>query len=443
MTGSVGSGHRISRRNLLAGGAGAVAAATLPAGAATAADDGPRLGAAHASIWVRTLYDVVMAEGLTPPNAARVYYYATLAMYEAALPGSDVLQTMAGQLPGLARGPRPGGQVDPPTALAVALVTVVKGLLPAAKATSVALLDNRLAEVVALRTGDAPRRQVTQAMTFGQAVASHLLTWMRTDGYAVASTTPYTPPVGPDKWRSTPPNFGTAIEPYWHLVRPAALTTADEVVPAPHIPFSADPGSPFRAQAMATYEQSFVNTPDQVAIARFWTDNPVFSGLPAGHWLLLVSQLAQEPLRLRLDRTLEVMLRLGAALHDAFVNCWTWKYRFNLIRPVTYIRDHVDPAWNTLVNTPQFPEYTSGHSVGSGAADVVLTRLLGVFPFVDSTGVSRNLAPRSFASITAAAEEAAMSRLFGGIHYPMAITNGLAQGRTLGQLHLRRLRTRA
>ncbi len=95
--------------------------------------------------------------------------------------------------------------------------------------------------------------------------------------------------------------------------------------------------------------------------------NPSFSGLPAGHWLHLAVQAAEQH-GLGLDVTVEALARTGVALHDAFVNCWTWKYRYNLVRPVTYVRQHVDPSWTTWVNTPQFPEHTSGHSVGSRAA---------------------------------------------------------------------------
>ena len=125
-------------------------------------------------------------------------------------------------------------------------------------------------------------------------------------------------------------------------------------------------------------------------------------------------------------------MRLGVALHDAFLCCWTWKYRYQLIRPVSYVRDHIDPDWNTLVNTPQFPEYTSGHSVGSGAAGLVLTSLLGTFGFTDATGLSRNLPARAFTSFDHAVEEAAVSRLYGGIHYPMGIEHGIEQGRGSG-----------
>jgi hypothetical protein len=400
------------------------------------------LSAGHASDWVRTLYGVVMNEAMTPPAAARFYYYTSLTMYETVRPAMPGFRSLAGQVPDLDRVHRPTGPFDAPLAMSAAVSTVALALVPMATADSIARIDEHHRSVVADRSPGLRRRIVERSLEHGARVGAQLVAWMADDGYASTSM-PYDPPVGPDKWRSTPPNFGTAIEPYWHLVRPALLTSADEVVPRPHVPFSIERGSAFHDQAMATYDQSAINTADQIAIARFWTDNPRLSGLPSGHWFLLLAQVVDTPLALGLDRALEAFVRLGVALHDAFLNCWTWKYRLNLIRPVTYIRDHVDPAWNTVVNTPQFPEYTSGHSVSSGAAEVVLTELLGSFPFVDSTGVSRGLAERQFASFTHAADEAAISRLYGGIHYPMGIDNGLAQGREIGRLVNARLRTRS
>lgn len=127
------------------------------------------------------------------------------------------------------------------------------------------------------------------------------------------------------------------------------------------------------------------------------------------------------------------------ATSDAFVSCWNTKYRYNLLRPITYIQRFIDAGWNQPMltdplMTPPFPEYTSGHSVQTAAAAHVLTQLLGEgFAFVDDTHAARGYAPRSFNSFLEAAEEAAMSRLYGGIHFRAAIEHGLAQGACVGQ----------
>jgi hypothetical protein len=154
---------------------------------------------------------------------------------------------------------------------------------------------------------------------------------------------------------------------------------------------------------------------------------------------------AAEQRGLALDATVEALARTSIALHDAFLNCWTWKYRYNLLRPVTYVRRHIDPAWSTWVNTPQFPEHTSGHSVASRAAAAVLTDLLGRFAFDDTTlattvGVTRRT--RRWVDFTDAADTAAQSRLYGGIHFPHGIDAGKSQGEEVGALVIARLRTR-
>lgn len=445
-----GSSRRdaLSRRTFIAGSAATIVGLANGPTVLAATDKGPHssirsMSPDIATSWIRTLYDVVMVEGLTPPAAARFYHYAATSMYETAVPHMPGFRSLAGQLAGLGRARRAPGHVDMPIAISVAVSTVALGLLPKAQTVSTTKIDERHQAILTHRSAAVGNeRIVSRSVEYGEREASRLLEWMNADGYAEASTTPYTPPIGPDKWRSTPPNFGTAIEPYWHLVRPAILTSADEVEPLAPTPFSTEPGSAFHEQAMITYRQSSANTAEQIAIARFWTDNPRLSGLPSGHWFLLLAQLSDETLGIGLDQTLEGFARLGVALHDAFLNCWTWKYRYNLIRPVTYIRDHVDANWVTLVNTPQFPEYTSGHSVSSGAADVVLTSMFGRFPFIDTTAVGRGLGERAFTSFTHAADEAATSRIYGGIHYPMGIDNGLTQGRAIGQLIDARLHTR-
>ena len=144
----------------------------------------------------------------------------------------------------------------------------------------------------------------------------------------------------------------------------------------------------------------------------------------------------------RLDGAVDVLAVTGIALHEAFLNCWTWKYHYQLLRPVTYINRYIDRTWLSYVNTPQFPEHTSGHSVASPAAAAVLTDRLGAFRFTDHSHAPRGHAPRTFTSFTHAAEEAAQSRLYGGIHFPHAIDAGLDQGAQIGALVLRRVRTR-
>lgn len=446
----------VGRRGLLVAGMGA--AAGVAVGAAPAAAGPGTAATASADVahqWVRAAYRAVLLENLTPPTAARAYAHLSVAMYQAAVVGMPHHASLEGRLNGLSPTAAPAvrhrGDLDWAAAVSTAAHDVLSATLPHRSPLTAAVLADTHAEVLrGRRAAGAPAARLLASSTHGRSVAARLLAWQRTDGHAEASARPYTPPSGhPWLWESTPPNYRPAIEPYCADVRPMVLRSTDEVEAEPHVPFSDVPGSAFHAQAMAVVEQSRANSDPEREIARFWTDNPGSftpplgspTGLPAGHWMMIASQTTQQ-LGLRLDRTLEAMVRLGVVTNDAFLACWTEKYRSNLLRPITYVQRYVDPTWTSFVNTPQFPEHTSGHSVSSAAASVVLTDLLGSFAFTDDSHDVRGYPARQFSSFEDAALEAAGSRLFGGIHYPRAIEAGLAQGREIGAVVVDRLRTR-
>jgi hypothetical protein len=134
--------------------------------------------------------------------------------------------------------------------------------------------------------------------------------------------------------------------------------------------------------------------------------------------------------------------RTAIALADGFISSWDEKYRSAVIRPETVINKYLDEKWEPLLQTPPFPEYTSGHSVISSAASVVLTEQFGdSFAFTDSSELEYGLPVRAFPSFDSAANEASISRLYGGIHFRRAIEQGQLQGRKVGAHVLARLFT--
>jgi hypothetical protein len=203
-------------------------------------------------------------------------------------------------------------------------------------------------------------------------------------------------------------------------------------------PYSEDPASLWVAEAKEVQDTVNDLTPEQEAIAVFWADDPGETSTPPGHSVSIATQLLRTH-DADLLTAAELYARLGIAVADAFLACWHTKYTVNLVRPITTIQQLLDPAWGgplrpLPVSTPPFPEYPSGHSVQSGAAAAVLTSAFGAATaFTDTTHVDRGLPARSFPSFDAAAEEAAISRLYGGIHFRPAIVDGLAQGRCVGQ----------
>jgi membrane-associated phospholipid phosphatase len=179
-----------------------------------------------------------------------------------------------------------------------------------------------------------------------------------------------------------------------------------------------------------------------VAIAFYWADNAGESGTPVGHWISIASQMVSER-HMTLEDAARLMVLTAAAQADAFIASWGYKYQYNFIRPRTYIRRLIDSTWEPLIPTPPFPEYPSGHSTQSAAAAAVLTALVGDdVAFEDSTSVSIGHAVRQFASFNAASQEAGMSRIYGGIHFPSGNTSGRALGECVGAKVMDRARVR-
>jgi hypothetical protein len=436
----VDPGRRAFLRRV-AGAAGVVAGAGVarPVLAAGARDP---VGAGVAVEWMRLLCDQVRAERVSPPVASRVFAYAGVALYEAAGSGRPDHVSLTGQLREMPPMPAPAG--PPPrreAAAAAAVATVAAGVSPwwrAATRTAFAeLLRDQRARWLARGEAADP---LEASLRHGTALGEAVLGWAAGDGFAATRGLSYDPPVGPGRWVPTPPERFQALEPYWGTLRLFTLDSPTACPLPPPAPHSAEAGSDFHRQAARVYEAVRQLTTERLEIARFWADNPGETATPPGHWVALECQLATD-LDLGLDEAADLYARVGVALADAFIACWHAKYAANVIRPVTYIRQHIDPRWGPLLMTPPFPEYPSGHSVASGAAAEVLTDRLGARPFIDRTHDGRRLRARSFASFHAAAEEAGLSRLYAGIHYPMAIDEGLQQGRCIGR-RVNALRTR-
>jgi hypothetical protein len=172
-------------------------------------------------------------------------------------------------------------------------------------------------------------------------------------------------------------------------------------------------------------------TEAQRQIALYWADCPGETATPPGHWTTMMNA-AISAHNLNLEETALMYGLVSIGMNDAFIQCWHTKYTVNLVRPKTYIQENFigEEHWEPFVVTPPFPEFASGHSVVSGCVSELLTHVVGdSIAFIDSTHVKIGLDPRSFNSFRAAAEEAAQSRLYGGMHYPMANEMGLKQGR--------------
>jgi hypothetical protein len=406
-----------------------------------APDDSP---SEVASVWFDQLYDLAKAERITPPPAARIYGLAAVSLYKAVVPGSREHRSLVGQLNALTAVPQPARhrRYHWPTVANSALAAAIRALLPEASPATWAAIDALEQAFAAAFQASVPADVYARSAAQGQAVAAAVLAWAATDGYAALHNCLYTPPAGPGLWEPTPPAFAPPLEPCWGRLRPLVLAAGDACTPPPPPAYSDDPGSAFYAFGLEVYTTSVTLTEEQRTIAHYWADLPGTTGTPAGHWVAIVGQLARTE-GLSLMAAAEGYARVGLAVADAFIGSWSTKYTYNLLRPETYITRRIDPIWLPLLVTPGFPAYTSGHATQSGAAATVLTDLFGVHPFTDTLHQDHDLepplAPRSFGSFDEAAAEAAMSRLYAGIHYPFDNQHGLAQGRCIGQAILDRV----
>jgi hypothetical protein len=376
----------------------------------------------------------------SPPVASRSFAYLGVTAFEAVASGSDKLQTLAGQLHGLQPVPQREASktydeaVVVQSAMAFAMKNFFENTGPTGQHAMVKL-EAKLREKVSAGVPAAAR---ARSEAYGRAVAEHILAWSHDDGGAAIETLGF-----PQDYQLTPgpahwvPTSSIALQqkpllPYWGKNRTFAMPEGTSCALPPPPEYSEDKTSQFYKEALEVYEAKQNLTPERRAIARFWADDAMLSMTPPGHWISIALQIFKRD-NVELDKSVDVLARLGVAEADAFIGCWQAKYQYDLVRPVSYIRHVIDPKWEPLLNTPPFPEYPSGHSTQSGASATVLTDLFGEnFVFKDETGKPAGLTPRSFTSFSEAADDAGISRLYGGIHFRAAIERGLAQGRCIG-----------
>ncbi|HEX8060048.1 MAG TPA: vanadium-dependent haloperoxidase, partial [Cyclobacteriaceae bacterium] len=285
-----------------------------------------------------------------------------------------------------------------------------------------------------------------RSVEYGDKVSDHIIAWSSKDNYAQSRSFPkYTILTDAGSWKPTPPAYMEAVEPHWNKIRTFVIDSATQFRPDPAIKFSIDKTSQFYKEAFETYQFGKNLTAEQKDIAGFWDCNPFVVNVrghvmfatkkisPGGHWMNITAVACRRAKSNSLQTT-EAYTRVALSLVDGFIVCWDEKYRSKVIRPETYINQYIDANWVPMLQTPPFPEYTSGHSVVSAAAAVALTQVFGDnFAFTDSTEVEYGMTARKFTSFNHAALEAAESRMYGGIHCRAACENGKIQGRKLGE----------
>jgi hypothetical protein len=402
---------------------------------------------------VKQVTDVIVHDIFSPPVASRIYAYMSIAGYEAAIQDDSRYASLAGQVNGLEPTPKPDAGVEYSFELASvqAMLKVGRALVFSEDKIDV-FYDEMMKK---FKESGMPDDVYERSIAYGSKVADHIMAWTGKDNYKQSRSFPkYSIENDPSTWKPTPPAYMDAVEPHWNKIRTFAIDSAGQFKPVPPTPFSIEKNSQFFKEANEVYELTNNLSEEQKQIASFWDCNPFVMNVkghvmfatkkisPGGHWMN-ITHVACRKANADFNQSAEAYARVAIALIDGFISCWDEKYRTRLIRPESYINQHIDEDWMPLLQTPPFPEYTSGHSVISAASAVTLTKLFGDnFSFTDSTENEFGMPSRSFKSFIHASEEAAISRLYGGIHYRPAVDNGMVEGRALGNYLLTKIKTR-
>jgi hypothetical protein len=400
---------------------------------------------------VFSLSMVMMHDVVNPPAASRFFAYCTLGAYDIVAQRNPAVVSPSAFI----KRYKPvvistaSNAYDHRLAALYCIYETGRLLLP----SGYMLEEKQEAFLAAIKAQKIKQAIIDSSVAVARSVATQVAAWAAQDGYGkLSARLRYTPLKGEGMWYPTPPAYMEAVEPNWKTVKTLVMDSCDQFVPPPPVAFSKDSSSSFFALAKEVYDVSKNPSPEQLAIAGFWDCNPFavanaghmsigFKKIsPGAHWMNIAA-IAAKDAGLDFDKVIQLHAIEAVTLMDAFISCWDEKFRSNRIRPETYIHRYMDVAWQPLLQTPPFPEYPSGHSVVSAASAEVLSYLLGNnVSYTDNTQDMFELQPRVFTSFRQAAEEAGISRLYGGIHFRDAIEQGMQEGAAVGKFICEKIR---
>lgn len=407
----------------------------------------------HAAI--ENVTQIMIHDIFSPPVASRIFVYPNIAAYEIIVQNSKTYKSLENQLNGLESIPK----VDPKAGVNIEVAALIAHMDVSKQLVFSEELIEHFRDSLYQKWGEENEKEFQVSKEYGLKVADHIKKWMDKDNYKETRTmskfSVYTDQ--PGRWQPTPPAYMDGIEPHWSEIRTLVLDSASQFKPIPALPFSLDKKSPFFKQVQEVYDISLKmkkmgDECEEVKMAQFWDCNPFVSVTqghmmfakkkisPGAHWMGIV-KIACKKSDANFEKMVYAYTETSIGMFEAFISCWDEKYRSNVIRPETVINQHIDENWKPALQTPPFPEYTSGHSVVSTVSANILTSIFGDnFSFVDDSELQFGLPNRSFKSFNEASKEAAMSRFYGGIHYRAAIENGIVQGKEIGDFVVNKLK---
>ncbi|HEY6899841.1 MAG TPA: vanadium-dependent haloperoxidase [Puia sp.] len=396
---------------------------------------------------------VMVHDVVNPPAASRYYTYMMLGAYDIVARHNPTMvkpEALFRKFPGTTAD---GANYDYRVAAVWSILETGRLMLP----SGYLLEEEEKKFMQLLKKQKVSQAVIDRSLAAGKEATTRVINWSKSDNYSLLSARRRYNPLRKDStWYPTPPAYFEAVEPNWRIIRPVLIDSCDQFPPPPLTPFSTDTTSAFYRLAKEVYivsRDTGARSTNERTIAGFWDCNPfavttsghMAIGLkkisPGGHWMDIAG-IAAGIVKLDFDHTVLTQTLVAATLMDAFICCWDEKYKSNRIRPESYINRYIDPRWQPYLQTPPFPEYTSGHSVISTASAEVLTYLFGPrLDYRDNSEELFDITPRTFHSFREAAEEAAISRLYGGIHYRDGVVNGQIMGRAIGEHIVKKLKS--
>lgn len=400
---------------------------------------------------VKQLNNVVLENNFPPMIASRNYAYACIAAYETVAQFDNRFQSLAGQIKHLPAFPKTDtANVNYQLAAMLAFCKVGE---------AVTFPEGSMEEYVKKLKHEAdsagvPSKVIKASQVFADSIGAHILRWSKKDNYAQLRTAPkYTVIDTPGRWIPTPPMYAQAVEPHWMEMRTMVMDSASQFKPVrPPVYDISNKNSVYYKALMEVKNIGDSLSEEQKHIADFWDDNPFKMNVsghvmfatkkfsPPGHWMNIVG-IAAKKAGADFSTTVAAYAETAIGLYEAFISCWDEKYRTNYVRPETVINKYISPEWQPHIQTPPFPSYTSGHATNSACAAEIMTHWFGdSLSFTDTSLLEFGINNREITSFRNAAKEAAMSRLYGGIHYRFDNENGTAAGRKLGEFIVQRLK---
>ncbi|MGZ5246057.1 MAG: vanadium-dependent haloperoxidase [Flavitalea sp.] len=399
---------------------------------------------------VTAMTDIMVHDITNPPLAARFFSYSLLSGYEIISKHDSTMPSMKGKVneyPDIKHS-LPTEAYDFRLSALLAMMETSKKMQPSGSRMAdwqKRFVDSCLKEGI-------EEEVMNASLVYAQSISKQLLDYAKSDGYNKISNLPrYSPSKDPGSWYPTPPGFIAAVEPYFNKVRPFTLDSCTQFKPPHPAEYSKDTAQEFYKLVSAVYQESKMANQTNQEIAAFWDCNPfnlndkghlqfAYKKIsPGAHWLGITG-IACEDAKKSFNESFRIHTIVAMGLMDGFMACWDEKFRSNRIRPETAIRQMIDPTWTPFLQTPPFPEYLSGHSTISFTSATILTSFFGEgFKYTDRVEVPYGLPERTFNSFLDAAEEAGLSRFYGGIHFMDAIVNGSIQGKEVGSWVIKRM----